>query len=377
MTLTPPAPPDGAVPDRPPERPPISAPPELHGRASLAEERRQPRLGLAGLLLVVPVTWLLAFGAGGAEPSLLVLGPLVTFGLPVIAMVAFWWDDWPGTRLQPSWSGWADTVLIAVAAIVLAGLGQSIAGELDARGIFDPTPGPGHAPTFPATLSLAGAAFVAMLQLTLVCEGWPLRRLPPLPAGIVALAVSWVVALLLYAVLADVHPPAGSGLAERHGPLPAGDLGALLVLVGAWQVWFYVAWRGWPFSGIAGRAARLLAANAVVVGGGVLTYVLAHDAAGVGSARITAAAGCFVAAGLLLGMLFEDWLRLRLAMLAGIVVLGAALGLLLQSYADGLDWTRASADEWVAHAGLNAIGGAVILHVAIGRRWPFAGRVTP
>jgi hypothetical protein len=252
-------------------------------------------------------------------------------------------------------------VLIAVAAIVLTGLGQSIAGELDVRGIFDPAPGPGHAPTFPATLPLAGAAFVAMLQLTLVCEGWPLRRLPPLPAGIVALAVSWVVALVLYAALADIHPPAGSGLAERHGPIPGGDLGALLVLVGAWQVWFYVAWRGWPFSGIAGRAARLLAANAVVVG----------------SARITAAAGCFVAAGLLLGMLFESWLRLRLAVLAGIVVLGAALGLLLQSYADGLDWTRASADEWVAHAGLNAIGVAVILHVAIGRRWPFAGRVTP
>jgi hypothetical protein len=83
---------DGEL-DRLPERPPISAPPELDGSTSLAAERRQPRLGLAGLLLVVPVAWLLAFGAGGAEPSLLVLGPLVTFGLPVIAMVAFWWDD--------------------------------------------------------------------------------------------------------------------------------------------------------------------------------------------------------------------------------------------------------------------------------------------
>jgi hypothetical protein len=35
-------------------------------------------------------------------------------------------------------------------------------------------------------------------------------------------------------------------------------------------------------------------------------------------------------------------------------------------------WTRAEPDEWIAFAGLNALGAGVILHVAIGRRWPFA-----
>jgi hypothetical protein len=34
---------------------------------------------------------------------------------------------------------------------------------------------------FPATLPLGGTAFVAMLELTLVGEGWPLRRLPRIP----------------------------------------------------------------------------------------------------------------------------------------------------------------------------------------------------
>jgi hypothetical protein len=29
-------------------------------------------------------------------------------------------------------------------------------------------------------------------------------------------------------------------------------------------------------------------------------------------------------------------------------------------------------EEWIAYAGLNAIGAAVLLHVAIGPRWPFA-----
>jgi ABC-type uncharacterized transport system permease subunit len=35
-------------------------------------------------------------------------------------------------------------------------------------------------------------------------------------------------------------------------------------------------------------------------------------------------------------------------------------------------WTSATPQEWVAYAGLNGIGLGVILHVAIGRRWPFA-----
>jgi hypothetical protein len=355
------------------ERPPISTPAELQGAALVAAERervsRQPGLGLVGLVFVAPIAWLLAFGAGGAEASLLVLGPLVTFALPAIAMVAFWWEDWPGTRLRSSWSGWADTVLIAVAALVLTGLGQLVAGRLDLRGIFDPTPGLGHAPTFPATMPLGGAVFVVMLQLTLVCEGWPLRRLSPVPGGLLALAVAWVLGLALYAGLADVHPPPGSGLAERHGPVAGATLGTVLVLIGAWQVLFYVVWRGWPFAEIDGRAPRLLTANATVIGAGCLTYALAHTFAT--DAAITAAAGSFVAAGLLLGMLLEGWLQSRLALLAGVVVLATALELGLHAYASGVTFVRGSADEWVAHAALNAIGVSVILHVGVGRRWPF------
>jgi hypothetical protein len=240
---------------------------------------------------------------------------------------------------------------------------------LDPRGIFDPTPGLGHAPTFPATMPLGGAVFVVMLQLTLVCEGWPLRRLSPVPGGLLALAVAWLLGLALYAGLADVHPPPGSGLAERHGPVAGATLGTVLVLIGAWQVLFYVVWRGWPFSEFDGRAARLLTANATVIGAGCLTYALAHTFAA--DAAITAAAGSFVAAGLLLGMLLEGWLQSRLALLAGVVVLSAALELGLQAYAGGVTFVRGSADEWVAHAALNAIGVSVILHVGVGRRWPF------
>ena len=370
------------------ERPRTSTPVLLRTESSAGEQcehlARQPGLGLRGLGLVIPIAVLLAIGAGSPESSVVVLGPLVAFALPVVAMVAFWWQDWPGTRLPASWSGWGDTVLIVAAAIVLTGIGQAIAGHLDLRGIFDPTPGPGHVPTFPDTLPPAGAAFVAMLEVTLVSEGWPLRRIPSRPAGVVALGISWVIALVLYFTLVAVHPAAGSGLVDRSGPVAGQDLGAVLVVIGAWQVWLFVAWRGWPFTEIDRRGLRLFVANVLVIAGGVLTYVVAHTVCGVRPGRLSAVTGSFVAAGLVLGMLLDGWLRThvspsreRLITLAGIVLLAVALAVLLTVYADGRHFTRASPDEWVSHTALSAIGVSVILHVAIGRRWPFAGAGMP
>jgi hypothetical protein len=387
MTVAEPATADPAAsagrgtPPRLPERPPLSAPerPREGVDAEGPRAARQPRLGLIGLLLLVPIAAALAVGADGADGSVAILGPLVAYSLPLVAMVAFWWEDWPGTRLGSSWSGWEDTALIGIGAIVLTGIGQILAGGLDLRGMFDPSPGPGHVPTFPATLPLAGAAFVAMLQLTLVGEGWPLRRLPRLGAGPLALAISWAVALVMYLTLAHVPAPSGSEVTVRHGPVPGGELGTVLVVIGAWQVLFYVAWRGWPFSAIATRSRRLTYAHVVVIAGGVLTYLLLHDVMGVRSASLAAVAGCFVAAGLLFGMLLEGWLRPhlaaggeRIATLLAALVLAAVLAVGLRAIAGGIHFTRASADEWVEHVGLNAIGVSIILHMAIGRRWPFA-----
>jgi hypothetical protein len=294
-------------------------------------------------------------------------------------MIAFWWEDWPGSRLRPGWSGLADTLLVAAAAIAMTVVGQLVVGRVDLRGIFDPTPGPGHAPVFPATMALAASGFAAMLQLTLVNEGWPLRRLPPLPAGAGALAVSWAVAIALYLLLVDFDAPAGSGLRDRSGPLEGAELGAWLVVIGVWQVAFYVALRGWPFAEIHERWVRLASGNAAVLGAGVLTYLALQDLAGWGHTTITAVGGSVIAGGLLAGMQFEGWADARLgpgaaraATLAGMAVVSAVLYALVTAYADGVEWTRVEAEEWVAYAGLNAIGFAVVMHVAIGRRWPFA-----
>ncbi len=336
----------------------------------------QPGLGMLGLLLVVPIAVALAIGAGG-EGSTLVIGPLVTHSLPLVAMVAFWWQNWPGTQLWAALSGWANTVLIIAGAVVLTGIGQIIAGGLDLTGLFVPTPGPGHVPTFPATLPVAGAAFIVMLQITLVGERWPLHRLPRLPAGLLAVTASWVVAVVGGLALVRIDPPAGSDVIARHGPIPGADAGAALVLIGAWQVLFFVVWRGWPFSSIGPRAARLSAAHATVLGGGILTFITAGEFLGLDAPHIRAIAGCFIAAGLLAGMLFEGTFSggaERPLLLLATVALTTLLAAALHAVAATMQFTRVSVDEWVEHASLNAVATSIILHVAIGRRWPFRAR---
>jgi hypothetical protein len=367
-----------------PDRPAISAPPTLQGpdvRESIRQvAARQPALGLSGLLLVAPVALALGAGAGGLQASLRVLGPLSTFGLPVVAMIAFWWEDWPGTRLKAPLSGLLDTILVVVGAVFLTLLGQLVVGHLDLRGVFDPTPGPGHSATFPATMPLAGAFFVVMLQLTLVSEGWPLRRVGRIPSGPITLAVAWAIALTLYLPLVKTHPQLGSGLYERSGGVLTGaEFGAVLTAIGLWQVCFYIALRGWPFSAVASRATRLLIANTTVLATGVLTYAILHTAIGLGPSTTTAVAGSLLTAVLLHGMLFEglprspDHPARDRALTSGLVVLlGAGLYGALTALAHQAQWTTATPEEWVAYAGLNAIGLGVILHVAIGRRWPFA-----
>lgn len=348
-----------------PERPPLSQPRTTGSRSS-----RQPALGLLGLLLVVPIAVLLAIGAGG-NGSTRLLAPLVTFSLPLVVMIAFWWEDWPGTRLRSSWSGWADTVLIVAGAIVLTAVGQTLAGRLDPVALFDPSPGPGHVPTFPATMPLAGLAFVATLEITLVGEGWPFRRLHPLVAGPIVVLIAWAIAIAGYLTVVQVEPPAGSDVIARDGPVPGAVLGAVLVLIGAWQVLCFVVWRGWPFVTVASRAVRLTIAHVTVIGGGIVSYLVLRQLLELTPSRIAALSGCFIAAGLLIGMLFEGWLSNRAALLVITLTLTAVSAVALQATAGAMHLTHSAADDWVGHATLNALAVSIILHVAIGRRWPF------
>jgi hypothetical protein len=334
---------------------------------SVPRMAQQPAVGLAGLTLVVPVALVLGVGLGSLERSLLVLGPLTTYALPVIAMIAFWWEDWPGTRMRTALSGLANTILAVIGGVVATFAGQAVVAHADVRGVFDPAAAAPDAPTFPSAMPLAAAIFVAFLQLTLVNEGRPLRRLErPVRAGALALAASWIAGIALYEALVPTRVLTGGGL------------GAVLVCIGALQVVFYVLLAGWPFRLLTTTAARLVVANAVVAAGGWVAYT-ALTRAGLLPETISAVAGAVVAAGLVVGMQFEGWLETLLparSARAGAMLLLAAVAALLygglHALADTAAWTRAEPAEWTAYAGLNAIGAAVILHVAIGRRWPFA-----
>jgi hypothetical protein len=205
------------------DRPELTTPPHLRPGAIADLERQhlaaQPWLGIGGLLLGAIVFFALALGTGSTQTSLLILGPLATFALPVVAMVAFWWNDWPGSRLDKPWTGLIDTALVVVAAIVLT-IAQAVVERSDLRGVFEASPDPGVATTFPATLALAGAAFTAMLELSLVCERWPLGGIGRLRSGIAALALSWAVAIGVYFLLVNLDAVPAADVPQRGCAIP-------------------------------------------------------------------------------------------------------------------------------------------------------------
>jgi hypothetical protein len=221
-------------------------------------------------------------------------------------------------------------------------------------------------------MPLAGAAFVAVLQLTLACERWPLTRADRTWAGLTALLIAGGIGLLLTWTVVAVTRPAG-GAHVHAGLMRGSDFGALMVTAGTWQTVLFVVLRGWPLNLINPRAPRLLANNAAVVGGTLGTYWVLSAVLGLSADAVDAACGSVIAAGLVVGMLFEGWPRRagRGAILALVAVVAVALFALLTTVAGTLSWHRVTAAEWVSYAGLNAIGVSVILHVGIGRRWPF------
>jgi hypothetical protein len=315
--------------------------------------------GLVGLAFVLPLTALLSLGADGPTRSLSLLAPIIAFALPIIAMIAFWWDDWPGSKLARPWSGLTDTGIVVVGGVVLTLLGQLVVNGPRSAGLF--------AGAYPDTIPLAGGIFTIMLQLTLVSERWPLRPLlRRLPSGPVAVLLAWVLGLLAW--LLAVHSHA----------IPPETYGAWLTSIGCWQMLFYLALRGWPFARISRRRLRLLVANVAVIGFGWAGYLFLADALGFPPGEVTAISGTGVGCVLLVCMLFEAWPAIRLdsrplgrTLVVVVVVALTALSVwLLPMLAHAIGVSAAQQWSWTTHVTLNALATMVILHVAVGRRWP-------
>jgi hypothetical protein len=144
----------------------------------------------------------------------------------------------------------------------------------------------------------------------------------------------------------------------------------------------YVEWKAWPFVGLGRRWLRLTAANLVIIGGGILTYAMLRGA-GVEAETITAGAGCLVAAGLTASMLFEGAVRPhltaawnRIVVVTVTAVGGALLYIALSAFAESRNLVRVTRSQWVAYA-TTALSISVILHTAVGRRWPFGDESDP
>lgn len=106
------------------------------GRTQWQRLAAQPWPGLGGLLLAAVVFFALALGTGSTATGLLVLGPISTFGLAGVAMIAFWWNGWPGSRLAAPWTGVLDTVLAVAAAVGLTIAGQAVIERPDIRAVL-------------------------------------------------------------------------------------------------------------------------------------------------------------------------------------------------------------------------------------------------
>ena len=274
------------------------------------------------MLLAAVVFFALALGTGSTETSLLILGPISTFALPAVAMIAFWWNDWPGSSLTTPWTGLIDTVLVVIAAV-----------GADDRG-------PGHRRAIRLTRSVRGqprtrcphdvprhtgarrcgvhrhAAVVAGLRA--LAAGRP-RAAAFRRRRTGALLGCRVGAYFLFVNL-DAVPSAeraAAGLRNPGGPVPAADFGAALIAVGVWQAVFFIALRGWPVNTIDSRPRRLLAGNALVIGLGALTYLVLRNLARWQPGAISAVCGCVISAALIVAMLFEGWPAARLAAAPG------------------------------------------------------------
>jgi hypothetical protein len=323
----------------------------------------------------------------GPQRALEIVGPLSTFWLGPLLVAAVWWAGWPLTRRPRPIAGLLTTAALIVSALVLTALAQAVVGRFDLAGMFSTTAAQqqGVFTTFPFTIPLGALVFVTMVQITLVCGGWPFDKLGPVRGGVAALGASIAIALLAYFTLATwdfVPEPAQAALGLRNpgGPFNALTMTSWIACVACWQVVLFVLWAGWPFTALRNTAARILLANVATLGLGTLTFLLFRDVLDWSVPRTAGAGGIVAGAVFLLAAGFEIWpfrllppVAARIALLGAAALLSAALFVGLGALANALDsWDRSPYELWLAVAGLNIIAPALILYTGIWRRWPFA-----
>lgn len=333
-------------------------------------------LALAAVLALTP----------GPQGVLERAGAFTTFCMPFAVALAFWGAGrTPAGRSGPGVAA-ALTAGVLAAGVIATAVGQAIVGNSDTGSLFSNATGAaeGNLVTFPFTVPLAGLILVIMLQITLVWRKWPFAGLSPLAGGLAALATSWVLGIGAYALLVnwDVVPAAARdalGLRNPGGPVAPLDLLAFGFCVVVWQVVVFHLLDGWPVTALRSAGAYLLAANALTLGGGYLTWLALDSGLDRTPPEIIAAAAAGAAGVFITSLLFDGWPAKLSARTGGAVaaLLGlatawsVAIGYALWGLGNWTeDWTRQPVQLWAAIVALNVIGGLVLLHVRVWHRWP-------
>lgn len=350
---------------------------------------RQPKRSVPGIVVVIGLAAVLGVAFGGPQSSLELVGPISTFALPMVVLIALWWDVHPGARFAGPWVGLVNSGLVVSSGFVLAIVGQAIVGPVSLRSLYVADPRPADLPLYPATLALAAAAFVTLLHFTLVCDGWPfkgsarLERMGRFAPGVVAAVASWAIAVAVYLLLVNTNDTsaverASTGLRNPGGPVSAGELGNWLVATTSWQLLVFVGLNAWPFKQIELRSTRLWAANGFVLAAGTAWWALLRHGLGWSGGQLTALGGGIVAASLIVVLLFDGWpgseqtstreRMIRLGFLVGLAValdvVATVVGALIH------DWSNRSAEEWSTFVTLNYVAGGVVIFTVLWKRWP-------
>ena len=347
----------------------------------------QPLVGFL-TLLIVGILWVLLSVAFGVVQSLDTIAASSTFWLPVLIVVAAWWHGWPGslTKSRPV-AGIVNTVIFIVAALVLTGIAQVIVGKADFGAIFHSG---GTFPTFPFLIPLAATIFIAMLQLTFVCDRWPFERMKPIPAGLSAFVLCWAIGLLVYFTVVNWNflpapARAAMGLRNPGGPVNALDFIAWLVCLVPYQIIFFQLLSGWPFREFENKVSRLVTSNVFVVGAGWLTYLFLANVLRWPGPTIVGAVGTVAVGVNFSSMAFEDYpfhhekpSMARLGLVMNTLGMAFLTYFVLRAIGNALaTWTNPPIGLFIGINSLNFIAPVVILVYAIWGRWPLPPPAPP
>lgn len=354
----------------------------------------QPAVGLIGLVLVLIMFFVLGT-VGGLFHNLALYGPITTFALPVLAMIALWWGGWPGSATGRFVGGLINSAILVGGALLLTLLGHAVVANPDFTQVIGTAAADAVSlPTFPFTLPLAATVFVVFLQLTFVYGHWPFAGLKPIAGGVAAFVTSWVVGGLLYVLLTNWTLQIGDqpgqlpaaaaeavGLRIGSGPFNALEFVDFLLCVVIIQILGFMILGGNFLAGITSKALNLVVATVVTLGGGYLLMLLMHAI----GAPVNAWTGSVVAGSLTAGLLMEAYpARLKgpqtpWYLLLTAVVLTVVFYVVLQAIVAAM-WPADApplGDLWVGIFGLNFIGAVIIWHAVLWRRWPIPVAAPP